>query len=198
MKNTFQSCSDIQLAAAAPSGSRAAFEEIVRRYCRPISQFIIYKTQNLQDTEDLVQETFLRAYQNIDTFDAGNSLKNWLFTIAYHLVVSHYRRKKVRLVEEQHLHDIPAAPAQFYENADWLWNTVSQMEQDSQTVLWLHYKQDMVVQDIARIMKRSPAAVRVLLHRARKRLEKKIRCNAQITEQIEIHFPGTSVMERTK
>jgi RNA polymerase sigma-70 factor (ECF subfamily) len=198
MKNTFQSCSDIQLAATAVSGSRAAFEEIVRRHCRPISQFIAYKTKNLQDTEDLSQETFLRAYQNIDTFDTGNSLKNWLFTIAYHLVVSYYRRKKMPLAKEQELHDIPAAETRFYENADWLWKTVSEMEQDSQTVLWLHYKQDMILDDIAGIMKRSPAAVRVLLHRARKRLEKKLRGNARISEQIKIHFPEMSVMERTK
>jgi len=198
MKNTLQSCSDVQLASAAVSGSRAAFEEIVRRYCRPISQFIVYKTQNLQDTEDLVQETFLRAYQNMDTFDTSKSLKSWLFTIGYHLVVSFYRRKKIRIVEEQQLHDIPAAKMESGENADWLWNTVSQMEQDSQSVLWLHYKQDMIVDDIARIMKRSPTAVRVLLHRARKRLEKKLRCNTQISEQLDLHFRGTSVMEGTK
>lgn len=170
----------------------------MRRYCRPISQFIAYKTLNLQDTEDLVQETFLRAFENIGTFNTTYSLRNWLFTIAYHLVVSSYRRKKVRIVEEQKLHDVPAVAAQFREDADWLWKTVSQMEQDSQTVLWLHYKQDMIMEDIARIMKRSPAAVRVLLHRARKRLEKKLRRNTKVSELIEIHFPGTSVMERTK
>jgi RNA polymerase sigma-70 factor (ECF subfamily) len=198
MNKTFQACSDIQLAAAAASGSPAAFEEIVRRHCRPISQFIAYKTHNLQDTEDLAQETFLRAYQNINTFDTTSSLRNWLFTIAYNLVISYYRRKKIRFTDQQELQEIPVSDAQFYESADWLWNAVSQMELDTQTVLWLHYKQDMAVEDIARIMKRSSVAVRVLLHRARKRLEKKLRCNAQLSEQMEIHFPGTSVMEGTK
>jgi RNA polymerase sigma-70 factor (ECF subfamily) len=198
MNKTFQACSDIQLAAAAASGSPVAFEEIVRRHCRPISQFIVYKTHNFQDTEDLAQETFLRAYQNIHTFDTNNSLRNWLFTIAYNLVISHYRRKKIRLTDKLELLDIPASNAEFYESADWLWNAVSQMEPDTQTVLWLHYKQDMAVQDIAAIMKRSSVAVRVLLHRARKRLEKKLRCNTQLSEQVEIHFPGTSVMEGTK
>jgi RNA polymerase sigma-70 factor (ECF subfamily) len=146
----------------------------------------------------LSQETFLKAYQNIDTFDTDNSLNNWLFTIAYHLVVSYYRRKKIQLINEDELREIPSSTAEFYENADWLWKAVSEMEQDSQTVLWLHYKQGMILDDIAGIMKRSPAAVRVLLHRARKRLEKKLRGNARISEQIKIHFPEMSVMERTK
>jgi RNA polymerase sigma-70 factor, ECF subfamily len=146
----------------------------------------------------LTQETFLKAFANINTFDTANSLKNWLFTIAYNLVISHYRRKKIRLADPQELHDIPASNAQFQESADWLWNAVSQMEPDTQTVLWLHYKQDMAVEDITRVMKRSSPAVRVLLHRARKRLANKLRRSTQLSEQVEIHFPGTSVMEGTK
>ncbi|MBM4102470.1 MAG: sigma-70 family RNA polymerase sigma factor [Planctomycetes bacterium] len=193
-----QFCCDIELVAAAASGSRTAFEEIVRRYCRPISQFIAYKTQNVQDAEDLTQETFLKALANIDAFDTTNSLKNWLFVIAYNLVISHYRRRKLQLTDQRELHHIPASPAEFYESADWLWDVVSRMEPDTQTVLWLHYKKDMTVEDITHIMKRSSVAVRVLLHRARKRLEKELRRDARLSEQVEIHFTGTSVMEGTQ
>jgi RNA polymerase sigma-70 factor (ECF subfamily) len=170
---------DEQLARSAANGDRAAFESIVRRYTRPLAEFVIHKTATVQDAEDIVQETFLRAFVNIKTFDPQFSLKNWLFTIAYRLVVSSYRKKKpVRLDSRTCAEMIDPQPNE-NSQLDWLWEVAAQMGESVYTVLWLRYKQEMEVAEIARVLGRSQIGVRVLLHRARRKLAERIKVAAE-------------------
>ena len=162
--------SDCELARSAAEGDRAAFEAIVRRYTRPLTEFAAHKTAVIQDAEDIVQETFLRAFLNLNTFDPRFSLKNWLFTIAYRLIVSSYRKKKPARLDSRTC--AAMVDGQSHDDApmDWLWELAEALDPSAHTVLWLRYKQDMDISEIARVMNRSTLAVRVLLHRARRRL----------------------------
>lgn len=165
---------DQELARFAANGDRAAFEAIVQRYTRPLAEFAANKTRTVQDAEDIVQETFLRALVHVESFDPQYTLKNWLFTIAYRLIVSGYRKKMPHLMDEQTLYSCidtkgePALPM------DWLWETAARMGQEFHSVLWLRYKEQMDIPDIARVMNKNKLSVRVLLHRARRRLAERL------------------------
>ena len=170
MKHRYSQLNDENLARIAANDDRAAFDEIVRRYCRPLAEFAASRTVTFQDAEDITQDTFLRAYLNLDSYNAKYSLKNWLFTIAYRLIISAYRKKSpVRLSEHAAEYIEARNTASESENEE-LWQAVQKMAADDQTVLWLRYKQDMKPEEIANIMKKSKAAVRIRLHRARIRL----------------------------
>lgn len=162
---------DEMLGKQAAAGQRQAFEEIVRRYSRPLAEFAAGKTVSWQDAEDIVQETFMRAFVNIKSFNPACSLKHWLFTIAYRLLVSSWRKKKtVRLSDEAA--ELLASPAvsDATEDAALLWEAARQIGTDAYTALWLRYRQEMPVEDVAKIMQKTNVSVRVLLHRARRQL----------------------------
>ncbi|HOK96496.1 MAG TPA: sigma-70 family RNA polymerase sigma factor [Anaerohalosphaeraceae bacterium] len=165
--NAFSAQSDQAVARAAAAGDRAAFDEIVRRYMRPLLEFAAAKT-SVPNAEDIVQETFLRAYQNITAYSDRYTLKSWLFTIAWRQIISLYRKKQPDLLTDE-----PAwRPAESADppDAEWLWAAARTMGQDYYTVLWLRYQQQMTTDEIAQVMRKSQIGVRVLLHRARKRL----------------------------
>ena len=181
MGNHLLQMTDKELARSAACGDRVVFDEIVRRYCRELTLFAAAKTANLQDAEDIVQETFLRAYQNINSFNSKYSLKNWLFTINYRLIVSNYRKRKPLQLSDETASQLTVHETNTKKN-QWLWQTVRLLGPNAFTALWLRYKQNMNTAEIAEIMNKSKITVRVLLHRARKQLAKKIASQPDIAE----------------
>lgn len=166
--------SDESLARRAANGDRAAFEQIVLRHSRSLAEFAAARTHTVQDAEDIVQETFLRAFSHIKGFDRRFPLKPWLFTIAYRLIITGYRKKTPHLADDQTLETCDDRSPRHDTTMDWLWETAVQMGGDFHTVLWLYYKEQLTIAEIARVMKKNQLTVRVLLHRARRRLAKRL------------------------
>ena len=80
-----------ELARRSQQGCRASFAELVERYAVPLRQFLHHQTNHLHDAEDLVQDTFVRAYGNIDRYRSSYKFSTWLFTIARRLASSRFR-----------------------------------------------------------------------------------------------------------
>lgn len=73
---------DRRLAARVQRGDRAAFERLVRRYLRPVHAVAASYLTEEADVEDAAQETFLRALDRIETYDADRPFAPWLYQIA--------------------------------------------------------------------------------------------------------------------
>ena len=86
--------SDIVLVTqVAVSGNRRAFDELVRRYQSPVRRFFLSQTMgDEQLSDDLAQDTFIKAYTNITTFRGLASFKTWVMRIAYNVWYDHTRR----------------------------------------------------------------------------------------------------------
>lgn len=195
MENRHDNPTDETLVRAAREGDPAAFDQLLRRHLRPLLGFARFRTRTVQDAEDIVQETFLRAFQNLAACRPEASFKSWLFTIAWHLMVSAARRKRPRPLSEQAADALPAASAPAGPN-DWLWDMVGQLDAADSAVLWLRYQQGMTVGEIARVIKKTKNVVRVRLHRARGRLARKLAACAGTEESIPEHFRAKICMER--
>ena len=76
----------------ALAGSQSAFEQIVRRYQRPIISLIARMTGDRALAEDLAQETFVKAFRSLAAFDTTRRLSSWLFRIAHHTAIDAMRR----------------------------------------------------------------------------------------------------------
>src|SRR2546422_3234685 len=87
---------DADLVRAAQGGDPRAFTELVRRYQRAVYRVAYALTRNASDADDLAQETFVRAYQAIGRFRAGEPLYPWLSRIAINQVYSLFRRRRRR------------------------------------------------------------------------------------------------------
>src|SRR5437879_2637821 len=85
---------DTALVQRAQANDRAAFNEIVLRYKGKVYNFICRMVHNPLDAEDLTQETFVRAYLSIRSFQSRASLNTWLFRIATNLCIDHSRKIK--------------------------------------------------------------------------------------------------------
>lgn len=72
---------------------KESIESIYNDYFNDIYRFLLSLCHNHHTAEDLVQETFLRAYLHVDHGKAG-SIKSWLFTVAHNAFIDHYRKQK--------------------------------------------------------------------------------------------------------
>jgi RNA polymerase sigma-70 factor (ECF subfamily) len=85
---------DTALVQRAQANDRAAFNEIVLRYKSKVYNYIFRMVHHALDAEDLTQETFLRAYLSIRSFQSRASLNTWLFRIATNLCIDYSRKNR--------------------------------------------------------------------------------------------------------
>ena len=85
---------DAALIQRAQANDRAAFNEIVLRYKAKVYNYIFRMVHHALDAEDLTQETFVRAYLSIHSFQSRASLNTWLFRIATNLCIDYSRKYK--------------------------------------------------------------------------------------------------------
>jgi RNA polymerase sigma factor, sigma-70 family len=78
----------------ARGGDTAAFTELVERYQRKIFRLAKHITQNDEDAEDVLQETFLKAYSHLDTFQGNSKFYTWIVRIAVNESLMKLRKRK--------------------------------------------------------------------------------------------------------
>jgi RNA polymerase sigma-70 factor (ECF subfamily) len=165
--------SDEHLMGKAMQGSKDCFEQIVRRHSTSLLRFVGSRVSVAQDAEDIVQDVFLIVYTNMNRFNCEGSFKAWLYTIAYNCRTSYLRKKRVRQRPIEVTPRVQASPedivAQRHDVAS-VWAMASRLSTSQSSVLWLRYREQMDVPQIAQVMCKSRIHVRVLLHRARTRL----------------------------
>lgn len=168
--------SDEELAWRSQQGCEACFTELVRRYATRLFQFLRHKTNSVHDAEDLVQDTFVRAYSNIHRYRSSWQFSTWIFTIAARLASSHYRRfRRTQAVPEIQCSD--SEPEQIVarrEAQQSLWAEARGLTPNQYRVLRLKYAEDMSIKQIAKVMGKSQVAIKVLLYRARASLAEKL------------------------
>ncbi|MEQ8355405.1 MAG: RNA polymerase sigma factor [Kiloniellaceae bacterium] len=90
----FKGAGDAELIAAARSGSDAAFETIIRRHNRLLFRTARAIVQNEADAEEIVQETYLKAFTHLESFARQSRLSTWLVRIAVNESLARLRRNK--------------------------------------------------------------------------------------------------------
>ncbi len=82
------------LVSQAREGDTAAFAELVRRYEGKIFRLAQHVTQNREDAEDVLQETFMKAYEHLDQFKGDSKFYTWIVRIAVNQALMKLRRRK--------------------------------------------------------------------------------------------------------
>ena len=86
---------DEQLVSQARQGDREAFIALVRDCQERVFNTIVSFTRNAQDADDLMQETFLRAYKNLGEFRGQSSFFTWVYRIAVNMTLNHLKKKNL-------------------------------------------------------------------------------------------------------
>jgi RNA polymerase sigma-70 factor, ECF subfamily len=87
---------DRELVAIAVSGFDGSFEELVRRYQRPISAYVYRMVGNYESALDLTQEIFIKVYNSLNRYRAEFKFSTWIYKIAHNAAVDHLRRTATR------------------------------------------------------------------------------------------------------
>lgn len=168
---------DAELIARAHH-DRAAFGELYRLYVNRIYLFCLTHTGHHEQAEDLTSQTFEHALRTIHRYDdRGVPLSRWLLRIAASVVSDYWRhhgRDSTMLVDESMLDESgPPSPVgglerlvEHWERVDRLHaHMIAALSPDQQLIIQLRFYEDRTLEDVARLMRRNPAAARQFLHR---------------------------------
>lgn len=153
---------------------KASFGFIYRSYANKLFDYFWYRVGFRKSVaEDLVQETFYRAFKKIPSFkDRGLPYFTYLMRVAHNLLVNYYRAKSTISLENTgdiatggHLKKIEKKM-----EAEQLWKAVGDLSDNEQDVILMKYKREMSVRDISQVMDKSENAIKLMLSRARKKL----------------------------
>ncbi len=155
-------------------GDQRSFDRLVLRHQEKVRQFMYRATGDVDDTNDLAQEAFIKVYHNLHRFRGGSEFSTWLYRVGVNVLNSHFRRQKVRSWLPLGEREDPDASSpgddrdhQFSQLLAYLPRLSSQERQ----VIVLRGLQELPVADTARILGTSENVVKVAYHTARKKLK---------------------------
>lgn len=168
--------SNEQLAERAKAGSLSSFETIVQRCQQRLFTYLVQLVGNEQDAQDIAQETFVKAYRHLHSFDGRAQFSTWLYAIAKNTAFSHLRRRKYHQPIEELAEVLPEPPPKINaDDRDSIWATARTLKPKLFELLWLFYGEGFSLKEIAEITGGNVITVRVNLHRARTALARKCR-----------------------
>lgn len=158
---------------AVRAGSLEAFDALVQTHQDRIYAYIRSRLPDRRDAEDLTQQVFVKAYRRLERYDEHRPFAAWLYGIARHEILSAVRRRREPAVETVDPVDprTPASGLMVEEDRARLWTLAEGVLPEKQyTALWLVYRDDLDLHDAARVLNVTHTHIKVLLHRARRRL----------------------------
>jgi RNA polymerase sigma-70 factor, ECF subfamily len=178
------------LVAQARDGNKTAFGELVKRYQRKIFRLASHITQNSEDAEDVLQETFLKAYTHLGGFEGNSKFYTWLVRIAVNESLMKLRKRKperfvsldepIDTGEDQVVREIAVwdeTPEQKYSQAELrqiLDSAIDELAPIYRTVFLLRDVEDLSTEETAQALDLSIPAVKSRLLRARLQLREKL------------------------
>jgi RNA polymerase sigma-70 factor, ECF subfamily len=177
--------SDNQLVESFIDGDKASYDEIIQRYHKNVYRLAYKYTSNRSDAEDIAQNTFLRAYENLLKYPKEVNLKPWLLTICTNLCRNKAKKKKSfnfsalesteddRRYEERLVGKTkdPAEIARQDESVNSVQDAIDQLPEKYQLVIQLRFLEDLSYKEIAEALSLPLNTVKVHINRAKKHLE---------------------------
>ena len=175
---------DVELVRGALEGSESAFREIVLRYQRPVYGLIVRMVRDPARAEELAQDTFVKAFRALHTYDVQRKFSAWLLTIAHHVAIDELRKGALDTEPlEQRTEDggrirefadmrtpSPAALTERAQLAAVLRTAIDRLRPEYRDVVTLRYERELDYDEIAEITGLPMGTVKSSLHRARKEL----------------------------
>ena len=169
---------DRSLVEQVRAGNDAAFEALMKRYKRPVLNFVYRMLSDAGDAEDVAQETFIRAYRRIANYRSQQNFSTWLFAIARNAAIDRLRYRQRHPTEPLDAMPEPAAVSSEVENRETgtqIAAAIAALPEDQRAALVLAEYHNLSHAEIAGIMRCSEKAVESRLYRARQAMRVRLR-----------------------
>lgn len=171
---------DAELVRGALNGHPDRFDDLARRYARPMFAICLSRVRDPATAEDMVQETLLRGYRNLASLVEPAKFGSWLYGIAVRTCLDWLKSKKRTEVSYEAL-DNPGLGARDDERTDdraeQLRAALSTLPENLREVVVLRYFQKLAYRDIGRLLGIAPATVNLHLSKARLLLRQSLKEN---------------------
>ncbi|MBA3785692.1 MAG: sigma-70 family RNA polymerase sigma factor [Acidobacteria bacterium] len=171
---------DVELIANAISGYEDGFEELVRRYQRPITSYVYRMLSDYEAALDVTQEVFIKVYNSLEKYSSDYKFSTWLYRIAHNAAIDYMRRNSVNLQSletetedgtyQLQIKDERPTPEQEREHTEWrneIEAVVHCLPAAYRDLIILRHSRDMSYDEIAEITCLPLGTVKNRLFRAR-------------------------------
>jgi RNA polymerase sigma-70 factor, ECF subfamily len=181
---------DRELAARACEGRERAFRELLTRYERPVFSLVYRMLRDREQAEDTAQETFIKAFNAIQSYNPAYKFSSWIFKIANNLAIDHLRKRELDTVsihgsvhaesdeaEERTritLTDSGETPEEYAENRELgsqIEAAMGRLRPEYRTAILLRHVEGHSYDEVSEIMDVPLGTVKTYIHRARSELK---------------------------
>ncbi|MGX1024773.1 RNA polymerase sigma factor [Flavobacterium sp. CS20] len=164
--------------------SDSAFTELVELYKEQLYWHIRYLLKNHEDTDDVLQNVFIKIYKNIKKFKGDSRLYSWMYRIAKNESLTFLKKRSKMLKisdEELQTHIVDNLKSDVYFEGDQiqlkLHKAISTLPEKQKEVFQLRYFEEMKYQDMAELLQTSESALKSNYHHASKKVEQYLKSN---------------------
>lgn len=180
---------ELQLIQLSRTGDRGAFVELVESYRSKIQRLALRMLHNKPDSEDIVQETFIRVYLNLNHYDESQKFSTWIYRIGKNVCIDLLRKKRPvqsldaelsdqdgdysyynKLASQEHTPEHAVLQSEIQEHVH---KSINKLADKYKTVITLYYLEELSLQEISKKLDLPITTVKTRLHRGRELLRKK-------------------------
>jgi len=167
-----------EIVKKAKNGDQEAFSWLYQKYGEQIFRFIYWRTSDKHLAEDLLQEVFLKAWDKIESYKERNlPIKAWFYRIARNTVIDHYRTKKSDFSLDDVSVELASYKPDLAEKIDTnieiekIKKAINLLPDTQKEVIVLKFIEELTNKEIAKILKKSEGAIRLIQFRALRHLK---------------------------
>lgn len=182
----------IPLIQRALRGDETAYQELMGKFYQRIYALIYQIIKNREETEDLVQETFMKAFRALPDFDPQYAFSTWLYKIAYNNCIDTIRKRKLRMVsldyplrededqgplssEIDNEEFSPEETLLFSEKQKQIQEAIEKLPKIYQEVIVLRHQEELSYEQISEMLHLPVGTVKARIFRAREMLKKTLK-----------------------
>ncbi|MBP1615332.1 MAG: putative polymerase sigma factor [Bacteroidetes bacterium] len=160
-------------------GETELYAVLLDRYNRPIYSLIVQMVSCPEDAEELVQDTFLKAFRSLGNYKGESRFSTWLYRIAYNITISFTRKKRQEFLylEDSTINNVPdekaeeiLCPTDDEERITALIQAIELLNAEEKAVITLFYYEQKSIEEVGEVLDLTVSNVKVKLHRIRKKI----------------------------
>lgn len=170
---------DLYYIEAVRKGNIQAFSVLVEKYRKMVYTLALKLLKRPEDAEEMAQDTFIKAFQKLDSYEGKSKFSTWIYSITYNACISELRKRRIdfKSLEEQRFSDQDEMKMHdFYSESKkedqekYLNLALSKLPEDDQVLVTLYYYEDQSMDEISEITGLTVSNIKVKIYRARKKM----------------------------
>ena len=171
---------DIYYIEAVRKGNVQAFSFLVEKYQKLVYTLALKLLKKPEEAEEMAQDTFIKAFQKLDSYEGKSKFSTWLYSITYNACISELRKRRIEFksLDDRQISDQDEQKMNDYyretkkeDQEKYLNLALGKLPEDDQVLVTLYYYENQSMDEISQITGLTVSNIKVKIHRARKRMQ---------------------------